>query len=477
MRGISSQKLLLSLKTLFPIIFLLITSLPIMSNAAWNIEIVDSISQDQRPSLALDSNGYAHISYWDSSNKYLKYATNVCGSWVSQELVFTGAGFAGDICIDSLDYVHISYRDFYYNDLMYISDFGSWVPQIVDRPGLVGSFNSIFVDTVGNVHISYQDSTNGNLKYVTNTSGSWVAQTVDNNGWVGHYTSISGDSLGNIHISYMDYSNDDLKYATNASGSWVVQRLDSTGSVGWNTSIAIDSLDNIHITYGDLTNADIKYITNASGAWVIQTIDGGNDAFDPSIAMDSMDNVHISYMVKLGSHSYEVRYITNASGSWVSETLESNSYFSSPSIEIDTSDNVHIVYYNANGGDLKYATNVATTNPSDIDGDGDGYSELEGDCDDSNPNIYPGGPPARIIGEPPVYYSSLQAAYNAAENGDTIQIHEVVLAEALHFNIDKSVNLIGGYNCSYRCITGVSIVSGSMTITNGYISIENTQIE
>ena len=29
-------------------------------------------------------------------------------------------------------------------------------------------------------------------------------------------------------------------------------------------------------------------------------------------------------------------------------------------------------------------------NPLDIDDDGDGYSEFDGDCDDSNPNAYPG---------------------------------------------------------------------------------------
>jgi hypothetical protein len=71
-------------------------------------------------SLALDSAGNPHISYYDATNRALKYA-----KW-------TGS---------------------------------AWSIQTVDSYGAVGLYTSIALDSAGNPHISYYDNTNGDLKY------------------------------------------------------------------------------------------------------------------------------------------------------------------------------------------------------------------------------------------------------------------------------------------------------------------------
>jgi hypothetical protein len=141
-----------------------------------------------------------------------------------------------------------------------------------------------------------------------------------------------------------------------------------------------------------------------------------------------------------------------------------------------------------------------------------------GDCDDSNPNInpytywyqdndndgfgnymlslrqctQPSGPPDYVlndmdyddnditIGAPlkidngtVYFYSSLQAAYDAAEDGDIIMVIFVNFVENLLVNRNISVTLQGGYNGSYSTISGDTILNGDMLVSDGTLTIEN----
>ena len=82
----------------------------------------------QYTSIAIDSNDVVHISYYDATNKDLKYATNMQSSIVS--------GVGGVI-------------------------------KFIARDAEVGRYSSIAVDSSGDVHISYYGATNGDLKYAT----------------------------------------------------------------------------------------------------------------------------------------------------------------------------------------------------------------------------------------------------------------------------------------------------------------------
>ena len=107
------QTLIKSLWAIFLIIFLIYT----YAQADWVTSTIDSTGYvGSDTSIAVDSNNKVHISYRDNgstnSDKDLKYATNVSGSWVTSTV--DGAGQVGvepSIGIDSNNKIHISYCD------------------------------------------------------------------------------------------------------------------------------------------------------------------------------------------------------------------------------------------------------------------------------------------------------------------------------------------------------------------------------
>ena len=84
--------------------------------------------------------------------------------------------------------------------------------------------------------------------------------------------------------------------------------------------------------------------------------------------------------------------------------------------------------------------------------------------------------PVRINRTTPVYYSTLQAAYNAAADGETIQSQSLVLTESPVFNLPKTVTISGGYDCSYASIVGKTTVKGLMRVSNGTVKGSNIEV-
>jgi len=342
----------------------------------WQYETVDKSSDvGEYASIAIASNNKVHISYYDSTNGDLKYATNVSGAWVTSTIDSGPAwvGYCTSIAIDSNNDVHISYYDYTNVDLKYATNVsGAWVTSTIDSEGSVGWDTSIAIDSNNKVHISYRDITYDDLKYATNASGAWVTSTIDSEVNMVWYTSIAIDSNNKVHISYYDSTNRDLRYATNASGAWVTSTID--GAVydadyrGQFPSMAIDSNNKVHISYNRVlgaANGDLKYATNVSGAWVTSTIFDSNgigeDVRDTSIAIDSNNKVHISYHQRDNINDREeIKYVTDASGAWVISTIDSEgSVGLYTSIAIDSNNKVHISYYASLSYDLKYATDAS----------------------------------------------------------------------------------------------------------------------
>ncbi|MFZ3136058.1 MAG: fibronectin type III domain-containing protein [Thermodesulfovibrionales bacterium] len=84
--------------------------------------------------------------------------------------------------------------------------------------------------------------------------------------------------------------------------------------------------------------------------------------------------------------------------------------------------------------------------------------------------------PVRIARATPVYYSTLQAAYNAAENGDIIQSRDITFTENISVNRNISVTLQGGYDCNYTTNSGnISLLKGMIQtfVGGGTLTITN----
>ena len=84
--------------------------------------------------------------------------------------------------------------------------------------------------------------------------------------------------------------------------------------------------------------------------------------------------------------------------------------------------------------------------------------------------------PVRISQPYEVFFATIQDAYNNATSGDldSMALH---FYENLTFNIDKSVALKGGYNSTFGDNPSYTTLNGSLTISNGTVTVENVIIQ
>ncbi len=156
------------------------------STGKWHITTIDSVGNlpgwtGRCTSLAIDANGYPHISYYDYTTDALKYAyRDATGQWHT-ETVDSGDNVQGHISIalDANGYPHISYQDINLALKYAYQDAVGWHTTTID---IAASDNSIALDANGYPHISYHDNTNGDLKYAYQDAVGWHIATVDSGG-------------------------------------------------------------------------------------------------------------------------------------------------------------------------------------------------------------------------------------------------------------------------------------------------------
>lgn len=354
-----------------------------LASGSWTTKSIDAGEVGAYNSMALDTAGKVHISYFDTENGDLKYATNAFGKWVKTTVDdggLTSAGYYTSIVIDGSGRLHIGYIIYSNSDgsvLKYATNAsGEWVNETVETvANTLLMDTSIAIDSKGRAHIGYDDYTNQKLKYATNASGQWaVSSPVPDSEEhpKGIVPSISVDSLDNIHIAYIspDNATNQLRYMTNASGAWELSDALADGTDLY-LSMALDQSGGAHIIFFDdqAPDMELKYITNASGTWVTGTIDTCTGGAGLSIKMDPSGHAHISY-VKMattegnGTQPDNLRklyYGSNSSGQWKSvpvTTKPGSTDFSS--IAIDQAGKVHISFYDSG---LKYAF---SSNPGQV---------------------------------------------------------------------------------------------------------------
>lgn len=279
------------------------------------ITIVDSGGDvGEYGSIVLGSDGFARISYYDASNKDLKFVrcTNIDCTTKNITTVDTSDGQYSSMVLGSDGFARIAYYD---GDLNFArcldADCSTKNITEPDSAGDTGQYTSIVLGSDGFARISYIDISNRDLKFVRCTNADCTAKsvaTVDSVGTIHRNTSLAIGSDGFARISYMDDGNDDLKFVrcTNADcttknittvdgneGSYSslelgsdgfgrisyfngsdlafvrctnddcttksINTLDTTGTVGQYTSLILGSDGFGRISYYDSTNGDLKF--------------------------------------------------------------------------------------------------------------------------------------------------------------------------------------------------------------------------
>ncbi len=172
-------------------------------------------------SLALDTDDHPHIAYYDDTdpNFNLKYAHYDGFTWqikTVDDIQDSMVGEFASLALDSNGYPHISYyvAPTPNHALKYAHYNGStWLTETVDSSDDArydtGRYTSLALDETDHPHISYRSRYD--LKYAWHDGAAWHIETVDAHGGGAWQTSLALDELGRPHIGYHD--NFDLKYA------------------------------------------------------------------------------------------------------------------------------------------------------------------------------------------------------------------------------------------------------------------------
>jgi len=333
----------------------------------WTRETVDSYGDVGKcSSLALDKNGWPHISYHDHNDYALKYAYKDSLGWHRTTVhAPRNVGYQTSIALDDLGHPHIThykiwYWDYNFDNLEYsYEDNLGWHTESVDEYGDVGRFSAIALDSNGYPHIAYYGDYDGNkrLKYAYKDDLGWHIRTLDS--FVGAQATstkfgIAIDSYNRVHIVYFDEGN--LGYFCIAGSGMYHDVIEYGCGQGVGASIVLDNNNYPHVSYQNQNNAELKYAYQDASGWHTITVDSDNNTgYSSSIALDSNGHPHISY---IDDTQHYLKYAWEYESGWHIQTVESyynvGSYYQT-SLALNAADEPHISYFNATNADLMLA--------------------------------------------------------------------------------------------------------------------------
>jgi hypothetical protein len=235
-------------------------------------------------SLAIGLDGFARITYFDSSNTDIKFVQCTNASCSSNNITIIDAtvttGHFIPIAIASDGFARISYYSGAYLKFVQCTNDACSAKSTVtvdSTVAVVGQYAALAIGSDGFARISYFDSSNSALKYAQCTSASCSAKsltTLDATGIVGEYTSIAIGADGFARISYFDNTNGDLKFAQcndDACSAPAITAVDqAAGTMGKWSSIGIGADGFARISY--YGGNDLKFIQCTDAACTTPTM-------------------------------------------------------------------------------------------------------------------------------------------------------------------------------------------------------------
>jgi hypothetical protein len=298
----------------------------------WTINTVDdTVNVGIGTSTTYEANElHVAVCYRDETNLDLEFAANtnpaIAPPWTLSTIDSAGdVGLYCSIATPSPTEYYVTYYDNTNKDLKFAvsSDGGAtWTPSTIDSDGDVGKYSSLAWDTASSVEIlivSYFDDTNNDLKFAKSYDGgtTWIASTVDSTGDVGMYSSITADraGTGSFLISYIRRDTNELKFAKSLDegDTWLDSVVDSEQDVNYQTSIGTDPDGEYYIAYHwSGTYQDLRYARSSDqGAhWTKRTIDVVNNAGQYSFMEQQVQgslmsrNGEIAYTTTNGTYSF-----------------------------------------------------------------------------------------------------------------------------------------------------------------------------
>jgi hypothetical protein len=325
----------------------------------WHQLVLDNgIDSYNDPSLALDESGRPHVSY--SSGGVLKYAyleEPAAGAGVDQsgwhvETVQTpGEGWHPSLALDSDGWPHITFVDGAYGgNLVYAwRDEAGWHSETVDATGMAVRHNDLALDASDRPHVTYYTYAGGGRTLYARRDGSdWLIETVEAvYGWDASI-SLALDPDSHPHIVYYDIYSRSLHYAWHDGSTWSIETV---GTASVFMSLALNpTTRQPHIAYSNNDDYLLHYVWRDGMGWHTATVE--SDCSHSALALDKDGEPHIVYDV--WSSDSELKHAWKDNAGWHTELLDSAfTGGRAPALVLDTGDNPYVAYFSTRA--LKFA--------------------------------------------------------------------------------------------------------------------------
>ncbi|MEK9194897.1 MAG: choice-of-anchor R domain-containing protein, partial [Patescibacteria group bacterium] len=416
-----------------------------------NITAVDTSGDiGKYTSIALDSSGFALISYQDETNDDLKFARCL-----------------NDAC-------------------------SSFAITTVDSAGDVGSLKTaVAIAPDGFARISYFDDTNDDIKFAQCTNANCTAKvitTVESSGNIGKYQAMRLGSDGFARIAY--YGDGDVHVARCSDNSCTTKTIsapDSSGSdIGHYNSLAMGGDGFGRISHYDNANGDLRFIVCLDDA-----CSSANPQIDAAQSFQPTINGSISqielYLKKIGAPANAtMRLIRDSAGSpstnpadvlatavinastigvsyaWATLPLSANPSLTANTtywIVIDASlDNANYIAWGFDSGSGYTRGSPKRT----VDWTTGGWINVQGDF---NFRVYMGGnfPPLKDVTVGGKAHAHIMDGVTVGGNADTFTLMSGIIAGNINANAITDCT-VGG-NASYNSMSNCAIIGSQTTPT------------
>ncbi len=387
--------------------------------------------------IAVDSSGNVYVV--DSENNRIQKFTS-SGSFITK---WTGGYFPVGAAVDSSINVYVV--DQTRENIQKYSSTGSFITEWGSYGSGNGQFKDpwgIAVDSSGNVYVA--DSENNRIQKF-NSSGTFITEwggCCSPDGYFDYPVGIAIDLSGNVYVA--DFSNHRIqKFDSNGNfitkwGSWGL--WDENGKFQYPGGVAVDSSLNVYVA--DSGNDRIQKFSPLS-----PYPSSPSNLIATAI---SSSQIYLSWRDNSNNETgFTIRRKAGINGAYTNIAVGPN-----VTAYTDIGLTPGVTYYYA-----VFASNGATIDSA--------YSDEVG----TTPTI-----PTLPVKLGGTYYSTLQAAYNAAPAGAVIQSQTTQLSETLNINRNISITIDGGYDLNFTTITGETKIKGMVTLSSGKITVRNLRV-
>ncbi|MGD0280779.1 MAG: 6-bladed beta-propeller [Dissulfurispiraceae bacterium] len=409
------------------------------------------------------SNVYVVDLYNNRIQKFDSYGTYIT-QWGTTGTSNGQFSYPSGVAVDSSGYVYVS--DSGNNHIEKFSSGGTYITQWGSSGTGNGQFNNpwgVAVDSSGNVYVA---DYNNNRVQKFSSSGAYITQwgsSGTGNGQFNGPMGVAVDNSGNVYV--VEFSNNRVQKFSLSGTTTSYSIIASAGTGG---SISPSGTTTVS------SGGSQTYTITASSGYSISSVlvDGSSVGAVSTYPFSNVTANHTISVTFSAISTYSISGTVNTAGrAAISGVTVALSGTATGTTTTDSKGNYSFTGLYAGSYTITPSLSGYTFTPATI-----GLSVSSGSATNENFSgtlISCTNSPAMLARSTPLYYSSLQAAFNEAASGDTIMSEGLTFTENPTFSQNIPVILQGGYDCNYSGSSSYSTVSGSLTITNGKLTVSN----